>query len=113
MNIRTLALILRLSVFSIAATQITILEEGIESSTSDLRLPGNSNGYIVVRSCSACLEMTLRLGAGTRYLVNGEPVEYQDFRRLSRAPGNGLDIFYDPKSKSVTRMMLQGHFSDE
>lgn len=113
MNIRTLALILSLSVFSIAATQITILEEGIESSTSDLRLPGNSNGYILVRRCSGCAELTLSLSAGTRYLVNGEAVEYKDFRRMSRTPGNGLNIFYDPESKSVTRMMLQGHFPDE
>lgn len=113
MNIRTLALILSLSVFSIAAAQVTILEEGIESSTSDLRLPGKSNGYIMIRTCSGCAELTLSLSAGTRYLVNGEPVEYEDFQRLSRAPGNGLDIFYDPKSKSVTRMTLQGHFPDE
>lgn len=113
MNIRTLALILSLSVFSIAATQITIFEEGIESSTSDLRLPEKNNGYILIRSCSECAELTLSLSAGTRYLVNGEPVEYKDFRRLSRASGNGLDIFYDPKSKSVTRMILQGYFPDE
>ncbi len=113
MNIRTLALILSLSAFCIAATQIVIVEQGIESSTSDLRLPENSNGYILVRSCSECVELTLSLSAGTRYLVNGEPVEYKDFRRLSRTPGNGLDIFYDPESKSVTRMMLQGHFPDE
>ncbi len=112
MNIRTLALILTLSVFSIAATEIIIPETGIESSTSDIRLPGKSNGYILVRSCPECDQLTLSLSAGTRYLVNGAPVEYQDFRRLSRERGNGLDIFYDPRSKAVTRMMLRGHFPE-
>ena len=110
MNIRTLALILSLSVFSIAATQITILEEGIESSTSDVRLPGNSSGYIVLRSCPDCVELTLSLSAGTRYSVNGKSVEYKDFRSLSLAAGNSLNIYYDPNSNSVTRMRLRGHF---
>ena len=110
MNIRTLALILSLSVFSIAATQITILEEGIESSTSDLRLPGHSNGYILVRRCSGCAELTLSLSTGTRYLGNGEPVEHKDFRRLSRRPGHGMDIFYAPKSNRGTRVVFRGRF---
>ncbi len=113
MSIRTLILILACSVCSIAAADMVSLEEGIESSTSDVRLPGNSSGYLVLRSCPDCVELTLSLSAGIRYLVNGELVEYQDFRRLSHKKGNGLDIFYDPRTKSVTRMMLSGHFSDD
>ena len=113
MNIRILILILAFSVCNIAAAEIITVEEGIESSTSDVRMPGKSNGYLVLRSCPDCDEITLSLSAGTQYLVNGESVEYQDFRRMSRAKGNGLDIFYDPRNKSVTRMMLRGHFSDE
>ena len=113
MNIRTLILILTLSMCGPAVAEIITVEEAIESSTSDIRLPENSSGYLVIRSCSDCDEITLSLSAGTQYLVNGESVEYQDFRRMSRAKGNGLDIFYDPRNKSVTRMMLRGHFSDE
>ncbi len=113
MNIRTLILILTFAVCNIAVADMTTIEEGIESSTSDIRLPGQSDGYLVLRSCSECDEITLSLSAGTQYLVNGESVEYKDFRRMSRTKGNGLDIFYDPKSKAVTRMMLQGNFSDD
>ena len=113
MNIRTLILILTFAICSIAVADMTTIEEGIESSTSDIRLPGQSNGYLVLRSCSECDEITLSLSAGTQYLVNGQPVEYKDFRRLSHAKGNGLDIFYDPVSNAVTRMMLKGNFSDE
>ena len=113
MNIRTLILILTFAVCSIAVADMTIIEEGIESSTSDIRLPGKSNGYLVLRRCSECDEITLSLSADTQYLVNGHQVEYKDFRHLSHAKGNGLDIFYDPESKAVTRMMLQGNFSDE
>lgn len=110
MRIRTLILILAWSVGSIAAADMIALEKGIESSTSDVRLPDNSSGYIVLRSCSVCVELTLSLNAGTRYLVNGKSVEYEDFRRLSRTTGNGLDIYYHAKNKLVTRMMLRGHF---
>ncbi len=113
MNIRTLILILTFAVCSIAVADMITIEEGIESSTSDIRLPGQSNGYLVLRSCSECDEITLSLSAGTQYLVNGELIEYEDFLHLSRATGNGLDIFYDPESNAVTRMMLQGNFSDE
>lgn len=113
MSIRTLILILTMSVFSIATAEIITIEEGIESSTSDIRLPAKSNGYILIRSCPVCDEITLSLSAGTQYVVNGKAVEYKDFQHLSREKGNGLVIFYDPKSKSVTRMMLQGYFPDE
>jgi hypothetical protein len=110
MSIRTLILILACSVCSIAAADMVSLEEGIESSTSDVRLPGNSSGYIVLRSCPDCIEVTLSLSAGTRYSVNGKSVEYKDFRSLSLAAGNSLNIYYDPNSNSVTRMRLRGHF---
>lgn len=112
MSIRTLILIMAWSVCSTAAADMIILEEGIESSTSDVRLPGNSSGYLVLRSCTDCVELTLSLSAGTRYSVNGKIVEYEDFRRLSLAAGNSLNIYYDPTRKAVTRMRLRGSFSN-
>ena len=111
MRIRTLILIMAWSVCSIATADMIILEEGIESSTSDVRLPGDSSGYLVLRSCTDCVELTLSLSAGTRYSVNGKMVEYKDFRRMSLAAGNSLNIYYDPARKAVTRMRLRGPFS--
>ena len=113
MNIRTLVLVIVCSFSSVVAADFIILEEGVESSTSDIRLPGSSSGFIVLQSCAGCDALTLSLSDYTQYSVNDQDVSYSDFLRLSLAAGNSLNIYYDPASKAVTRMRLRGPFSGE
>jgi hypothetical protein len=53
--------------------------EVYEVALSDLRLPSSESGTIAFKECSACAYMTKRVGADTRWLVNGRAVSLEKF----------------------------------
>ncbi len=91
-----------------AYADLIVLEEGIESSTADVRLPGNALSSFRIRTCADCNPMTLKLSAGSRYVANGQAVDYTLFRELSKQHAKNMMVFYDPNTMRVTRMTLSG-----
>ena len=91
-----------------ASAESVVLEEGIESSTSDVRLPGNDLSSFRIRTCADCTPMTLKLSVGTGYEANGQAVDYTLFRELSKQHAKNMMAFYDPNTMRVTRMTLSG-----
>ena len=63
-----------------AATEFTTVQKAYEIALSDLRLPRNNTGTIAFKECDSCDYMTVRVGADTRYTLNGKAVPLKKFR---------------------------------
>lgn len=100
-------LVLGLLVAFNAQAYLKVLEEAIEATTREIRLPerGSSN-TIVVRQCPGCTPLLLRLHEGTKYYIDKREVPYEELRALARKVEAGLYVFYDPENEHITRMVL-------
>ena len=63
-----------------AAADFTTVQQAYEIALSDLRLPRNKTGTIAFKECDSCKYMTVRVGADTRYTLNGKAVPLKKFR---------------------------------
>jgi hypothetical protein len=110
---RPLPLLLGLALLGISldvpAAGFKVVEQAIETSTFVVSLPDGDSGSMAVKSCPQCKPLLLRLTPSSRFLVGGAQVPYAEFLALARASGDqGLDIFYDRKSGSITRLLMNG-----
>ena len=63
-----------------APADVTTVKGAYEIALSDLRLPRNKSGTIAFKECDSCKYMTVRVGADTRYTLNGKAVPLKKFR---------------------------------
>ncbi|GMW07198.1 MAG: hypothetical protein QY320_11095 [Gammaproteobacteria bacterium] len=107
-----LALVAAATVASAAAfADATNLEDAYEAAAGDVRLPSNPRGQLVIRECSSCKPIVLRVDAGTRYLLapSREPVAVEQLRTAIEAADDDdrlLTVFYSLKTGFVTRVVL-------
>lgn len=95
--------------FEAPAAALKIVEQAIETSTFVVSLPDGSNGSMAVKSCTQCKPVLLRLTPRSTFLVGGARVQYSEFLALARGSGDqGLNIFYDRKSGTITRLLMNG-----
>ena len=89
---------------------LKVLEQAIETSTFVVSLPDASTGSMAVKSCKQCKPMLLRLTPSSRFLVGGgAQVSYSEFLALARRSGHqNLNIFYERKSGTITRLTMNG-----
>ena len=78
-----------------AAAEFTTVQEAYEIALSDLRLPRNNTGTIAFKECDSCDYMTVRVGADTRYTLNGKAVPLKMFR-------DALSVVEDRDDQPVT-----------
>ena len=109
---RMLALVLGLAVTSgtlEAKPELKVIEQAIETTTFVVSLPDGSNGSIAVKSCAQCKPVLLRLTPRSTFQVGGTPVQYKEFLELARGSRDqGLNIFYDGKTGTITRLRMNG-----
>lgn len=109
---RMLALVLGLAVASgtlEAKPELKVIEQAIETTTFVVSLPDGSNGSMAVKSCSQCKPVLLRLTSRSTFQVGGTPVKYKEFLELARgSQDHALNIFYDRKSGTITRLRMNG-----
>ena len=74
-----------------AAADFTTVQQAYEIALSDLRLPRNKTGTIAFKECDSCKYMTVRVGADTRYTLNGKAVPLKKFREALSVVENGDD----------------------
>jgi hypothetical protein len=92
------------------AAGFKVLEQAIETSTFVVSLPDGDTGSMAVKSCPQCKPLLLRLTPQSRFVVGGgAQVPYAEFLALARGSGDqGLNIFYDAKSGTITRLAMNG-----
>jgi hypothetical protein len=59
----------------------TTVQEAYEIALSDLRLPRDVSGTIEFKECQSCDYESVRVGADTRYTLNGKTLPLNDFRK--------------------------------
>jgi len=89
-----------------AALPLKTIEECLESGTDLVRLPGVAGGSLAASQCRGCSSLRLRFDARTRYFIGKEPVTYARLREAAAKGDLRLDLFYDPKTRNLTRLRL-------
>ena len=91
---------------AVAALPLKAIEECIETGTESVRLPGTASGALSASACSGCPPLRLRFDARTRYFVGMQQVTYAKFREATAKADLRLDVFYEPKSRALTRLRV-------
>lgn len=94
---------------SIARGQATMesLEDAIEASTLSVSLPESVPSRWNFRPCPTCNALALTMDANSAFFVGRDPVSLAMLRKYAARGTNNLDIFSDPRSKRVTRVILR------
>lgn len=96
-----------------AAPQLATIEECLETGTDAVSLPGTASGSLSTNPCRGCPTLRLRFDGRTRYFVGKEQVTYAKLREAAAKGDLRLDLFYEPKSRNLTRLRLAAGGSDK
>jgi len=109
MTLRILMLSLLLSLGAIAApvanAVLIQIEDSHEVHAETVTLPGSRAGHILFKLCKNCSAISMQVRDDTRYFLGREEVTLRVFRRKAKLEGL-MNVFYDPKTKIVTRIKL-------
>ncbi len=111
MQIRKLLVLVLLGLSLAAAADFRTITEVREVDLIDLRLPGTEGGTLAINECDYCEVLTLRVSAGTRYVLNDRDVTLAQFKKaVSRVTNREdviVDVFHHLESDSVTAVMVK------
>ena len=91
---------------AMAGPRLGTIEECIESGTDLVTLPGVPGGTLAAKSCTACETLRLSFDQKTRYFIGEEAVPYSRLLAAARKGPAGLDVFYRPDTRVLTRVRL-------
>jgi hypothetical protein len=89
-----------------AAPSFKAIEECLESGSREVSLPGVAGGTLAASPCAGCPTMRLRFDGKTRYFIGKEQVSYTKLREAAAKGDLRLDLFYEPKSLTLSRLRL-------
>jgi hypothetical protein len=95
-----------------AAPQLQTVEECLETGTEAVSLPGTASGTLSANTCAGCPTLRLRFDARTVYLVGKQRVNYAKFREAAAKDDLRLDVFYQPKTRVLTRLRIPAASND-
>lgn len=112
MSQQLLRTILALSVIlttSAPAADLAVLEDAIETSTLSVSVPTDDAGSMAVKPCQTCPATLLRLTPESTYRVGRSEVAFKEFASYVRDAGTrNLTILYNPKNRTITRLVVAG-----
>ena len=111
MQIRiTLATVL-LMIAATAQAQFMTVELAHEVPLSEFVVPVTQNGNLNFRSCADCKSFSSRLTPSTRYIINAQDVELQEFRKRVTAARSGrertLTVLQHLETNTITLVEIQ------
>ena len=83
------------------------LEDGIEASTTAVSLPESVPATWSFRACPSCTLMNVEVDERTEFFVGRQSVPLAVLQKYAARGAAGLDIFADPATKRVTRVILR------
>ncbi len=94
-----------------ATAKLKNVENAYESDTAHVLLPSSSGGQVIIRECSGCKPVVLRVNRDTTYQIagSGAPVSLDALRAAAAADAADsrlLIVFYNLDSGVVTRIVL-------
>lgn len=98
-----------LSQTAIANDDTVVLVSAVETSPSNITLPPSANGMMSFKPCGKNCDREYeraQITAGTRFLVNGKAMNFEDFRKafaVIRGSSDGYALVsYDTRTRTVT-----------
>ena len=88
------------------ATMVS-LENAYEASTLYVSVPESVPTSWTLRPCPTCNQLTLAVDGNSRFFVGKDEVSLAMLRKYAVRGTTNLDVFADPKSKRVTRVILR------
>lgn len=96
-----------------ASADIFTVVDVVETSTANVNVPTSMNGHLTFRPCAdQCGEdyIAIRLTPETQFVVRGQAVSFDDFRRAHSAMRGGKAdyalVSYDTEKRIVTSVRL-------
>jgi biopolymer transport protein ExbD len=114
MHIRTSFAVLGLTALLAAGgaqATLRMVEQAIETSTLSTSLPDDSTGSLAVSACNGCKPVLLRLSSDSKYFIGKTPVTYAQLRAAASNAARQLNVFYDAKGRTITRLVVSGQSS--
>ena len=110
MNLRLFIIAMCLGMALPATADIVTVGEVYEVALSDLRLPSSESGTIAFKECDTCNFRTKRVGADTRWLVNGRAVSLKEFseavNRVADPHHKAIGVLHHLKKDRVTQVSV-------
>ena len=110
MHIRKLLGLVLLGLSLAAAADFRTTTEVYEIDLINLRLPGTEGGTLALKECDDCETQTLRVSAGTRYVLNHRDVTLVEFKKaISRVTNREdviVDVFHHLESNTATTVRV-------
>ena len=79
----------------------------IETTTVGLPLPRVAPGSMTISPCEqSCPPVTLEITTASQFFVGTKPVSFTDLRTLALSSSANAVVFYDLKTKAVTRIVV-------
>lgn len=91
---------------ALAEPVLKTIEECVETGTTVVNLPASAGGSLSAAPCSGCPTLRLRFDAKTRYFIGKEQVSYTRFRESAAKGDLRLDLFYEPKTRTLSRLRI-------
>lgn len=91
-----------------ATATLRIVEQGVETTTLSVSLPDEAAGSISVTPCGGCKPLLLQLAPSSLYFIGKAAVSYAELKSLARSSARQLDIFYEAKGRTITRLVVSG-----
>ncbi len=94
-----------------ALAEVTNIENAYETAAGHVRLPSNPRGQLVIRECTGCKPVVMRVDQATRYLLapSRVPVTLEALQAAIDAADDDdrlLTVFYNLQTGFVTRVVL-------
>jgi hypothetical protein len=89
--------------------QLKAVELAIEASAESVLLPSDAPGNLIVTACAKCNPVSLLATSRSQYFIGRSQVQLADLRReMAARPGATVVVFYDGKTRELTRVVASG-----
>jgi hypothetical protein len=89
------------------APRIHALEQALEVSSRNLRLPDTPSGFMLVTACPSCTTVSLAVDAQSKFLLNHKELPLAELRaKLTPSVLFSATVIYSSADKRLTRLLV-------
>ena len=82
-------------------------EDAYEVFSKNVILPSDNVGNLILRQCSGCDAVVLRVNAGSKAFIGKEQVTFLELKKKAASANKTMYVFYTIDEKVVTRVVLR------
>ena len=82
-------------------------EDAYEVFSKDVILPSDNVGNLILKPCSTCSRVVLRVNAGSQAFIGKEQVTFLELKKKAASANKTMYVFFTIDEKVVTRVVLR------